>query len=129
MKVSEVMGKPAIISPDINVKEAARKMVELNVTTLMVIDKNKLVGIVTDGDIVERVAATDKSSKDVLVKEIMSSNLIKIDAGENIEYATNLMVKNQIRRLPVVSKGRLIGMLTLDYIAKHLPEIGADSLF
>lgn len=129
MKVSEVMGKPIIIGPNVSVKEAAKKMCELNVTTLMVIDNNKLVGIVTDCDIVRRFVISDKLSKDVLVKDIMSSDLIKADADENIEYATHLMVKNEIRRLPVVSKGKLVGMLTLDYIAKHLPEIGVDSFF
>lgn len=129
MKVSEVMGKPITISPDMTVKDAAKKMCELNVTTLMIIDNNKLVGILTDFDVVERFVASDRTSKDTPVRDIMSSNLIKVEADENIEYATHLMVKNEIRRLPVVSKGKLVGMLTLDYIAKHLPEIGVDSFF
>lgn len=129
MKVKEAMGKPIIISPTATVKDAAKKMVELNATTLMVIDNNKLVGILTDGDIVERFVASDRTSKDTPVKDIMSSNLIKVDENENVEYATHLMLQNKIRRLPVVSKGRLIGMLTLDYIAKHLPDIGIDSFF
>lgn len=129
MKVSEVMGKPIVISPDATVKDAAKKMCELNVTTLMVIDTNKLVGILTDCDIVDRFVTTDKTSKEVCVKDIMSSHLIKADADENVEYACSLMIKNKIRRLPVVSKGRLVGMLTLDYIAKHLPDLGVDSFF
>lgn len=129
MKVSEVMGKPIIIGPDATVKDAAKKMAELNVTTLMVIENSKLSGILTDFDIVERLVSTDKCSKDVFVKEIMSSNLIKVESEESVEYACSLMVKNKIRRLPVVSKGRLVGMLTLDYIANHLPDIGVDSFF
>lgn len=129
MKVSEVMGKPIVINPDMTVKDAARKMVELNVTTLMVIDSNKLVGILTEGDVVERFVTTDKTSKEVRVKDIMSSQLIKVEADENVEYACHIMAKNKIRRLPVVSKGKLIGMITSDYIAKHLPEIGVDSFF
>ncbi|MFH1248689.1 MAG: CBS domain-containing protein [archaeon] len=129
MKVKEIMGKPIIISPDITVKEAAKKMVELNATTMMIIENNKLVGILTEGDIVERFATTDKISKNVTVKEVMSSHLIKADEDENVENAIGIMLKNKIRRLPVVSKGRLVGMLTLDYVAKHLPEIGIDSWF
>nr|QBM01353.1 inosine-5'-monophosphate dehydrogenase [uncultured archaeon] len=129
MKVSEVMGKPVIISPDATVKDAAKKMSELNITTLMVIDINKLVGILTEGDISRRFATSDRLSKDVCVKDIMSSHLIKVEADENVEYACSLMAKNEIRRLPVVSKGRLVGIITSDYIAKHLPEIGVDSFF
>ncbi len=129
MKVSEVMGKPVIISPDATVKDAAKKMSELNITTLMVIDINKLVGILTEGDISRRFATSDRLSKDVCVRDIMSSQLIKVEADENVEYACHLMTKNEIRRLPVVSKGRLVGIITSDYIAKHLPEIGIDSFF
>ncbi len=129
MKVSEVMGKPVIISPDATVKDAAKKMSELNITTLMVIDINKLVGILTEGDISRRFATSDRLSKDVRVKDIMSSHLIKVEADENVEYACSLMAKNEIRRLPIVSKGRLVGIITSDYIAKHLPEIGIDSFF
>jgi CBS domain-containing protein len=129
MKVSEVMGKPVIISPDATVKDAAKKMSELNITTLMVIDINKLVGILTEGDISRRFATSDRLSKDVCVRDIMSSHLIKVDDDENVEYACDLMTKNNIRRLPVVSKGRLVGIITSDYIAKHLPEIGVDSFF
>jgi CBS domain-containing protein len=129
MKVKEIMGKPIIISPDITIKDAAKKMVECNVTTMMIIEDNKLVGILTEGDIVERFAITDKISKNVIVKEIMSSHLIKADEDENVENAVGVMLKNKIRRLPIVSKGKLVGMLTLDYVAKHLPEIGIDSWF
>lgn len=129
MKVSEVMGKPVIISPDATVKDAAKKMSELNITTLMVIDINKLVGILTEGDISRRFATSDRLSKDVCVRDIMSSQLIKVEADENVEYACHLMTKNEIRRLPVVLKGRLVGIITSDYIAKHLPEIGVDSFF
>jgi len=129
MKVSEVMGKPVIISPDVTVKEAAKKMAELSITTLMIIDVNKLVGILTEGDICRKVATSDRMAKDVIIKDIMSSHLIKVEADENVEYACSLMAKNEIRRLPVVSKGRLVGIITSDYIAKHLPEIGVDSFF
>jgi CBS domain-containing protein len=129
MKVKEIMGKPIIISPDISVKDAAKKMVELNVTTMMIIENNKLVGILTEGDIVERFATTDKISKNINVKEVMSTQLIKVNEDENVENAVGIMLKNKIRRLPVVSKGRLVGMMTLDYVAKHLPEIGIDSWF
>ena len=59
----------------------------------------------------------------------MRSRWVNVDIDENIEYAVGLMVKNKTRRLPVLCHGKLVGMLTLDYIAKHLPEIGVDSFF
>ena len=84
MKVSEVMGKPVVISPDASVKDAAKKMAELGITTLMVIDVNKLVGILTEGDICRKVATSDRMAKDVEVRDIMSSHLINVDDDENV---------------------------------------------
>lgn len=129
MKVREIMGKPVIINPHTTVKDAAKKMCELNITTLMVIENDELIGMLSDGDIVTKFATSDNISKETTVREIMSSHLINADAEENIEYAVGLMVKNKIRRLPIVCKSKLVGILTLDYVAKHLPEIGVDSFF
>jgi CBS domain-containing protein len=123
------MGKPFVVSPETSVKEAAQMMANNDITTLFVVVDHKVIGILTDMDIVKRFVLSDKRSGEVKVKEIMSSKLITVDADENVEYAVNVMLKNKIRRLPVTSKGRFIGIITTDYISAHASELGVDSLF
>lgn len=129
MKVREVMGKPVVVSPETTVKEAAQIMAEKDITTLFVVVGQKVTGILTDMDILRRCVLLDKKASQVKSSEIMTTNLIKIDADENVEYAVNVMLKNKIRRLPVVSKGRFVGIITTDYISAHADELGVDSLF
>ncbi len=125
MKVRDVMGKPFVVDPELSVLEAAKIMTEREITTLFVVSGHKVLGILTDMDILRRSVAIDKKPSETAVKEIMTSKLITIDAEENIEYAVDKMVK----RLPVVSNGRFVGILTTDYISAHAAELGVDSFF
>lgn len=129
MKVREVMGKPAVVSPETTVKEAAQVLSDKEITTLFIVEGQKVIGILTDFDIIKRCVISDKKASQVKVKDIMTSNLVKIDADDNVEYAVSVMLKNKIRRLPVVSKGRFVGIITTDYISAHADELGVDSLF
>lgn len=129
MRVREVMGKPIVVSPDTTVKEAAQIMADKDITTLFVVVGQKVIGILTDMDIIRRCVVQNKRASEVKAKEIMTSNLVKVDADDNIEYAVDKMLDNKIRRLPVVSKGRFVGIITTDYISAHASELGVDSLF
>ncbi|MBS3090386.1 CBS domain-containing protein [Candidatus Pacearchaeota archaeon] len=129
MKVREVMGKPNVVSPETTILEAAKIMAEKDVTTLFVIEGQKVIGIITDMDIIKRCVIQNKKAGDVKAKDIMTSKLVTVDADDNVEYAVNVMLENKIRRLPVVSKGRFVGIITTDYISAHADELGVDSLF
>lgn len=129
MKVKEVMGKPFVIAPETTVKEAAQIMAEKDITTLFVVEGQKVIGIITDMDIIKRCVLLNKKASQVKAKDIMTSKLITVEADDNIEYAVNVMLENKIRRLPVVSKGRFVGIITTDYISAHADELGVDSLF
>lgn len=129
MKVRDVMGKPYVVSPETTILEAAKIMAEKDITTLFVIEKQKVIGIITDMDIIKRCVVQNKKAGEMNAKEIMTSKLITVEADDNIEYAVNLMQENKIRRMPVVSKGRFIGIITTDYISAHADELGVDSLF
>ena len=129
MKVREIMGKPHAVPPETSVKEAARLMAELDIATVFVVQDKKVMGILTDMDIIRRFVSSDKLSKNVLVKDIMTSRIITVDSDENVEDAVHIMKKNGVRRLPVVSKGRFIGLITTDYISAHAAELGVDALF
>jgi CBS domain-containing protein len=123
------MHKVVIVPPETKVLEAARKMVKQGIGSVLVGEHHKVLGIVTDGDIFERFVVTGKLPDEVSVEEVMTRELCTIEPEENVEYALALMKRKKIKHLPVVSRGRLIGILSASDIAKHATEIGMDSWF
>jgi CBS domain-containing protein len=101
-----------------NVYEVAVKMKELNVGAIPIVDQEKLVGMITDRDIVVRGVA-EKHPGSTKVEDIMSNNLITISADASTKEAARLMAEHQIRRLPVVDGERLIGIVSLGDFAIH----------
>ena len=99
-----------------NVFEVAVKMKEWNVGAVPIVDNEKLVGMITDRDIVLRCIA-EKHPASSKVEEIMSSEIITITADATTQEAAKLMAKHQIRRLPVVESNRLVGIVALGDLA------------
>jgi len=88
-----------------SVQEAAKRMKEKNVSSLIVIDENdKLQGLVTEQDLVRKVCITDVNTSSVTIKEIMSSPLIVIDSNLSPSIAIDKMLQNNVRHLLVVDK-------------------------
>nr|WP_295973686.1 CBS domain-containing protein [uncultured Bacillus sp.] len=110
-----------------NMYEAAVKMKELNIGAIPIADKEKLVGMITDRDIVVRGIA-EKKPGSVKVEEIMSERLITISPDASASEGARLMAENQIRRLPVVEGERLIGIVSLgDFATNQLTDQQAGS--
>lgn len=95
-----------------NVYEVAVKMKEWNVGAIPIVDRDQLVGMITDRDLVIKGIAEKKpnSSK---VTDVMSEELITITAEASVEEASKLMAQHQIRRLPVVENQKLVGIVSL----------------
>ncbi|MFS0778768.1 CBS domain-containing protein [Neobacillus sp. 3P2-tot-E-2] len=105
-----------------NVFEVAVKMKELNVGAIPIVDKDKLVGMITDRDIVIRGVA-EKHPGSTKVEDIMSDKLITISADASTKEAANLMAEHQIRRLPVVEGDKLVGIVSLgDFAIRKLTD-------
>lgn len=105
-----------------NVYEVAAKMKELNVGAIPIVDEKKLVGMITDRDIVIRGIA-EKHPPSSKVEDIMSNNLITISPDASSREAVKLMAENQIRRLPVVEGDELIGIVSLgDFAIRELTD-------
>jgi CBS domain-containing protein len=105
-----------------NVFEVAVKMKELNVGAIPIVDKDKLVGMITDRDIVIRGVA-EKHPGSTKVEDIMSDKLITISADASTKEAANLMADHQIRRLPVVEGDKLIGIVSLgDFAIRQMTD-------
>jgi CBS domain-containing protein len=102
------------------VVEAARLMKSEDVGSLPVLDGERLVGMVTDRDIVLRVVAEGKDAASTTVGEIASTDLVTIDPQQDLDEALRLMAQHQVRRLPVVEEdGRLVGILAQADVAKE----------
>lgn len=105
-----------------NVFEVAVKMKELNVGAIPIVDQERLVGMITDRDLVIRGIA-EKHPGSTKVEDIMSKELITISPDAASNEAAKLMSDHQIRRLPVVEEGKLIGIVSLgDFAVRELTD-------
>lgn len=135
MKVSEVMTAQVVTAkPKTSIKEIARMMSEIDSGVIPVAEDGKVLGVVTDRDIVVRVVAGG-GALDAPVSDIMTDDVQSCHADDNLADATAKMGAHQVRRLLVYADGRLAGILSLgdvalDYGAKAvgrtLEEISAE---
>ena len=111
--VKNVMAKPVItIDKNGSVYEAAKTMSEKGIGCVVVTENGKPVGIATERDILQRVVAKDLDASKVMMKDIMTKPLITINGNMPIINAIRVMEKNNVRRLLIVEKGRLVGIVT-----------------
>ncbi|HZN48508.1 MAG TPA: CBS domain-containing protein [Ramlibacter sp.] len=122
--VADVMTRDVrTLSPNDSVVDAARCMDELNVGVIPVCDGEKLVGMVTDRDIVVRGVAQRGELKGMKLADVMSGHVRCAKEGDDVEQVLSEMAEAQIRRLPVVDANqRLVGIVTLGDIAAKNPE-------
>ncbi|MEY8350026.1 CBS domain-containing protein [Bacillus cereus] len=99
-----------------NVYEAAVKMKEEDIGMIPVVENNQVVGLVTDRDLVVRGIA-EKHPGSNKITNVMTTGIVSVSPNDPIEKATELMAQHQIRRLPVVENGQLVGMLALGDLA------------
>jgi CBS domain-containing protein len=95
-------------------------MAEKDVGALLVMDGKKLVGVFSERDYARKVILLGKSSKEILVKEIMSSPPFFIDPGNTVEEGLALMSVKHVRHLPVMQKKRLIGIVTIGDLVRSI---------
>lgn len=111
--VREVMTRPVITADvDIDVLTAAKRMALANVGCLIVVSGEKPIGILTERDLVKKVVAKATDPQTVKVEDVMSSPLVTISPEASLRDAASLMLKSRIKRLPVTSNGRLVGIIT-----------------
>jgi len=114
-KLKEIMTPNVdVISPNATTADAARKMMELDVGAIPVCDGEKLLGMVTDRDLVIRVMAISRDPVAARVSEVMTPRLIFCYEDEDAEVAAEVMAEKQIRRLPILSREKqLVGIVSL----------------
>lgn len=118
MKVRDVMSKNvASVNPEASVEDIAKIMKDMNVGSVPVCEGNKVIGIVTDRDIVLRDMAVNNGTKNVQAKEVMTVGLSTVSPDMDVHEAANLMSEKQIRRVPVVEGEELVGIVALGDLA------------
>ena len=108
---------PRSIGASASVVEAARVMREQHIGSLPVVEDERLVGMLTDRDIAMRVVAENAEPERTLVEDVYSRDLISVEPDHDLAEALELMARHQVRRLPVVEDGRLVGLVAQADIA------------
>ena len=123
MKVKELMTQdPATLGPNATIGEAATLMKQEDCGSIPIVDDGRLVGIVTDRDIVVRAIAAGKEPKRTRISEIMSADPITVRPDDSVNDAEQAMRERQVRRLPVVEDGRLVGIIVTAQLARNESE-------
>ena len=107
------------IEPDRPVIDALIIMAEYKIGALLVMQKNKLFGIISERDYAREIVLKGKSSKECLIEEVMTKDVITIDANDSYDKGLEIMTENRIRHLPVVDNKKVVGMLSLGDLAKE----------
>ena len=126
MQIRDVMTPdPATVQPGDSLQRAAAQMDELNVGVLPVTDGGKLVGLITDRDIVVRSTSAGQDPKTARVADAMTVDPQTMGPDTHVLDAIRLMEEHQLRRLPILDDGRLVGIVALgDLAAAGTPEAG-----
>ncbi|MGQ4910903.1 MAG: CBS domain-containing protein [Candidatus Thorarchaeota archaeon] len=124
MFVRDIMAvKVVTMPPDASVREVARSMKKMDIGSVIVTDKDRPLGIITEADIVRRVIAEKKDADATRASEIMSSPIIHVEPGTGLTDAMRVMAKSNIRRLAVLKNSSLAGIITSRDLLRWSPEL------
>ena len=124
LKVGDVMVREVItVDENSTVKEAVDIMNEFQIGSLIVLEKGKAIGIVTERDFLRRVIGEGKDVKNTRVGEIMTTPLVVVEPSTDLEEAVKLMFQRKIKKLAVVDAKKLVGIVTLTDIARFQPQM------
>src|SRR3990172_2787401 len=101
------------ITPDSTVYEALKLLAEKEVGALLVLENERLAGIISERDYARKVILKGKNSMDTPVREIMTSKVVTVRPDQTIDDCMSLMTENRIRHLPVVEGDRLVGVISV----------------
>ncbi|MAG47593.1 hypothetical protein CL617_03230 [archaeon] len=123
-KIHEVMTHN-VTSIDLNstILEISKNMAEKAIGSVLIIQNEKPVGIITEQDVVRKVVASGKDAKTIRAKDIMSKNLISINSQEDLYQAVVAMSNSSIKHLPVIDNNKLVGIITSKDIVRLEPHL------
>lgn len=126
MKVNDILRRKGShvfsITPDTTVFDALKQMAEKNLGGLLVMKDDNLVGIFTERDYARKIILLGRASKDTPVTEVMTANVRTITRETEISECMMMMTEKTIRHLPVVEEGKVVGLISIGDVVKHLIE-------
>jgi CBS domain-containing protein len=118
MKVKELMVKNVItLRTDTSALEATKLLNKNKIGCLVVVRDDDIEGILTERDLLERVVEKCRNPKETKVSEIMTKDVIVGQPDMDISEATRIMIKNKVKKLPIIEKNHLVGIVTVTDIA------------
>ena len=122
-KVGEFMNKDIVqVTPDTPVRRCAEVMAAEKVSSALVTDKKKILGIVTEKDLARKIVAKGLNADKILSKDIMTTDLVTVNSGTSLYDAMILIEKRKIKHLPVVDKNAVVGIITAMEILRIQPS-------
>ncbi|SDT87147.1 CBS domain-containing protein [Pseudomonas pohangensis] len=108
------------VTPMTTVLEAVMLMAEKGIGSLLVMEGEKMVGILSERDYVRRVALFERSALGTTVGEVMTVDVVTVSPTDGTQYCMQLMTDKRLRHLPVVENGELVGLLSIGDLVKHV---------
>jgi CBS domain-containing protein len=106
------------ISPEAKVYDAMQLMGKKEVDAIVVVENEKMVGILSEQDYARKIILKGKNSRETTVREIMTADVIHTSPEKKLEKCLSLMMKKRIHHLPVLEKERLVGLVSIEDIKR-----------
>jgi len=122
--VRDVMSKDVrVVRPDTSVKEVVATMNKFDIGSIIVVQGDRPVGIITERDILRRLVEPCLAPETLTARQVMTSPVLTISETASIEEAAKLMAKKRVKRLPVMNDGKLVGIVTFTDIVTNVPTM------
>ena len=132
MKVSDILkGKVSNIysvTGEVSVYDAIKVMGEKNIGALLIMEGDKLTGILSERDYARKVVLKGKSSRETPVKDIMTEQVLTVTPGDTIEKCMAIMTDKHIRHLPVVEDSKVLGMISIGDVVNSIIESQKETI-
>lgn len=115
-------GRVYSVKPADTVLEALRLMAEQNIGAVMVMTDDEITGILSERDCVRKVELAGRTAAETRVQDIMTSNVLYVEAGQSIEECMVVMIDKNIRHLPVYDNGKLLGVISVRDVLKEMVD-------
>lgn len=133
MQVFQVMGNKPVnalysVTQDNTVYEALELMAEKNIGAVLVLENELLIGIFSERDYARKVILKNKASRDTLIRDVMTSQVITVETDQKIEECMQIMSDKHIRHLPVNQNGELVGIISISDIVSAIIKEQKDHI-
>jgi len=124
MKVKDIIARKGSdiysVTSDVTVFDAIKKMSELNIGALLVLDNGNLSGIISERDYRDKVILKGKQSKSTPVRDIMTVQIYKVEIHDDLNTCMRIMTNQKIRHLPVMEGGKVVGVISIGDVVKSV---------